>query len=798
MIKVLGESIAENRKGNCNTFLLNSTILIDAGHVFASLGEKCNDIEHVFLTHAHFDHIAALPFMIDSRFQTSTQPLKVYGLKATLDDLKSHLFNNAIWPEFHKILHPKTQEPILAFIEIRCNEPVQVDDITITAIDAIHNIPSCGYIISQNGAKTLISGDTHYNPRLTEIINQDSSIQSLLIESSFPSYLSELADTTKHLTPISLKKIIDSINRPIKIYPYHLKPAYESDIIDELSQPDLTPFITKVLEMGDEINVFAKNVQISQSSQLKPANDTQKLNALISIAQALSAETNLDRLFEMIVEQAMELANADAGTLYQLSDDKKELIFRVVQNKSLDIHMGGTAEPVTWDNLSLQQPNGTFNLEMVAALSAITKQVINIDDVYKATDFDFEGTRKFDRQTGYRSTSMLVVPLLDRNQELIGVLQLINKLDRNGNPIPFRDPDPANTLALGSQAAIALNNLLLTQELEKLFESVMKTVSKALDEKCSMSGNHVRQVSELSMIIAKAIHKDQDTYKEVNYSHDDFSTIKMAALLHDIGKVSTPEFILNKSTKLEKVYDRINVIQERIEILKRDAKIEYLEQKQQYSSPDTDNNAIVDTIESSYRSRIQYLDGIYPHLKRINKGGEALHPEDLTLIQELTELNYNYQGEDISLLQDDEIEHLSIFKGTLTEDERNTIKDHARISLEILQSLPFPKKYHRVLDIAANHHEKLDGTGYPRGLTAQQLTLEDRILMLADIYEALSSQDRTYKEPYTLSKIFRILNDMSEKGFVDKKLLTFFFESGAYKQYNQYLQPQQIDDIPVR
>lgn len=795
MIKVLGTATADNQKHNCNTFLLNSSILIDAGNSPLLPTAQNNEIEHVFLTHSHFDHICALPFMIDSRFQSSTKPLKIYGLKSTLDDLKTHLFNDTLWPEFQKILHRDTQQPMLSFIEIEFDEIVQIDDLEITPIEAVHTIPCCGFLIKKNGLGTVISGDTHYNPKLVELINQDHCIQSMLIETSFPSHVNELADITQHLTPSSLKQIVDEIKRPINVYSYHLKPTYESDIIEELNQPEFSNLVTQVLETDDEINSFSDNVTITESNLLQPSDDTQKLNALISIAQALSAETDLDRLFEMIVEQAMNLANADAGTLYQLSADKKELIFRVVQNQSLNIHMGGTAEPVTWDNLALHQADGTFNLQMVAAVAAITKQVINIDDVYQFTDFNFDGTRKFDKNTGYRSTSMLVVPLLDRNKELIGVLQLINKLDRNGKPIPFRDPDPANTLALGSQAAIALNNVLLTQELETLFESVIKTISKALDEKCSMSGNHVRQVSELSMVIAKAIHTDQDTYQHINYSHDDFSTIKMASLLHDIGKVSTPEFILNKSTKLEKVYDRIDAIQERIEILKRDAKIDYLEQKLEKASSDKPVDS--EKLDCEYHARIQYLDEVYQHLARINIGGESLHDDDLSLIQELSKISYNRQGQETDLLQDDEILHLSIRAGTLTYAERDKIKDHARVSLEILQSLPFPKKYQRVPDIAANHHERLNGSGYPRGLTERQLTLEDRILILADIYEALSSQDRTYKKPYKLSQIYAILHEMSDKGFIDKKLLDFFFESGTYKQYNRFLNAQQIDELPI-
>lgn len=795
MIKVLGASGGLDKNKGCSTFLLNNQTLIDAGHVMSVLGEDSIQIEHVFLTHAHFDHIADLPFLIETHFEKRTQPLKVYGLKTTLDAVKSHLFNDQIWPKFQDIPHPKTQQPMLLFIEIEWHETMHIGDLSITPIAANHAIAACGFLIKEKELGCLISGDTYLNPGLIEIINQDPSIQSLIVETSFPSHLSELALATKHLTPTTLKETIANLNRPIKIYPYHLKSNYEADILDEFNRPEFQSLISKVLEAGDEIDAFANNVHITRPHQHELSANEQQLKSMISIAQALSAETNLDRLFEMIIEQAMAFSNADAGTLYQISSDKKELLFSVIQNRSLNIKMGGTAEPIAWKNLPLYHENGGFNTEMVAALCAITKQVINIDDVYEATDFNFEGTKKFDQSTGYRSVSMLVVPLLDRHQKLLGVLQLINKLDRDDNPIPFREADLLNTLALGSQAAIALNNLLLIHELETLFESIIETITKAFDEKCSFTGNHVRQVSTLSMLLANAINEDQGTYKAVSYSSDELQTIKIAALLHDVGKISTPEFIMQKSTKLEKVYDRLETIRERIEILKRDAKIDYLEKQLDRATTDHSSSA---TFENHYHNQIQYLDTVFQYIERVNKGNDVVTDDDLAKIETFKDMVYERQGVSVPLLQADEAENLAIKIGTLNNAERAKIKDHARVSLEILQTLPFPKKYQRVIDIAANHHEKLDGSGYPRGLSAEELSLEDRILILADLYEALSSQDRPYKEPHTLSQIFEILSFMANEGLIDKTLLQFFFESGTYKQYNPYLQAQQLDDVPLQ
>ncbi len=789
MIKVLGASGSLDRNQECISFLVADNIAIDAGNLMRPLGHKSNDIEHVFLTHAHFDHILDLPFLIETHFESRNKPLKIYGIQQTLDYIKHHLFNEQIWPKFQDILHPTHQQALLSFVELHYDQPVQIDDLSLTPIEANHTPGSCGYLLKKNGVGCLISGDTYLNPKIAELINSDDSIKSLLIDVSFPSQLDALAKESKHLTPKLLSQMLCDFKRIVTIYPYHLKPAYKNETVDELNNRQLRPLLSKILESGDILDVFRDKVQVSHTKIEPVAENESQLQSLIDIAQALSAETDLNRLLEMIVEQGMEFSHADGGTLYRVSPDKKELIFTVVQNRSLDIKMGGSANPISWDNLPLYLEDDLPNVRMVAALCALNKEVIVIDDIYREPHFNFEGTKKFDASTGYHSSSMLVVPLLDQNHELLGVLQLINKQDVAGNHIPFRLQDQRNAMALASQAAISLTNTLLILELETLFETVVGTITKAFDEKCSFTGGHVRYVSDLAQIIAKGIDIDQNFYPEVNYSFDDLHTIKIAALLHDIGKIATPEFIMQKSTKLEKTVDRIHSIKERIEIIKRDKKIAWLETQLSCDSADQ-----LQQIEQQYRAAIQQMDNAFALIEQTNNGLRYLTDEQLAEIEKMAELEYEIDGKSLPLLSEDEKLNLSIRNGTLNQDERNKIMDHARVSLELLETMPFPKKYEDVVHIAANHHEKLDGTGYPRGLTAEQLTLEDRILILADLYEALSSQDRPYKDPKPLSEISRILCFMANDGHIDKKLLRFFFESGSYKQFNKNLRSDQLDE----
>ena len=786
MIKVLGASGSLEHNRECISFQVNANTIIDAGNVVRPLAGKAHLVEHVFITHSHFDHILDLPFLIEKHFEKRHKPLTIYGLKSTIDHLQEHLFNNVIWPKFQTIIHPEKNQPLLDFKVLEINQPEIIEGTLITPVSAKHMAGSCGYIVEQNDQACLISGDTYLNAELVDTLNSHTKINSLFIDTSFPSDFEALAKTSQHLTPKLLQQLVAEINRQITIYPYHLKPNYEAQIITELNTLEFKHPIGKVLQSGDSFDLSSAKQNVQPSQVLQPEDTSKKqLNALLTTAQALSSETNVDKLLEQILSAAMEFTQADGGTLYRLTENEKELSFTVLKNHSLDIAMGGTNQQISWPNLPLYLPSGDYNEEMVATFCAVHKELISIPDVYNNPHFNFKGTKEFDQKTGYRSKSMLVVPLLNSNQELVGVLQLLNKQDSQGQTITFSDSDQQHALALASQAAISLTNSLLIRDLEKLFESILATITKAFDEKCSFTGGHVRQVAELSDIIAKGIDADQRFYKDIHYDKDNLHEIRIAALLHDVGKIATPEFIMQKATKLEKTQDRIHWIADRIEILKRDLYIEYLEKH------GTDKEISLQTLQQAQAELEQHLNFI----RNNNKGAHYLSDEALNKLQTLATLTYKTNIKTKPLLTDDELYNLQTRAGTLNPEEREKIMDHARVSLEILNTLPFPKKYQKVINIAANHHEKLDGTGYPRGLKNEEIGFEDRILVLADLYEALSSKDRPYKEPNKLSTIFKILTSMANAGQIDKKLLRFFYESRTYEVYNQYLNPEQLDEI---
>ncbi len=552
---------------------------------------------------------------------------------------------------------------------------------------------------------------------------------------------------------------------------------YEENSFSENKEVD--DFVRRVLL---EVHTFAQ----------KQADHIQKLN---EIGAALSAENNLNKLLEMILTEAKNFTNADAGTLYLMTDDEKQLKFTVVETDSLNIKMGGTMGEITWPPLALYKADGSQNKEMVAALCALDGRLINIEDVYTAAGFNFEGTKKFDQGTGYRSQSMLVIPMKNYENEVIGVCQLLNRKEpQTGETIAFSKDDEKSTTSLASQAAVAITNAKLINDLRNLLESFIKSIASAIDAKSPYTGGHVRKVAEITMLIADTLNANTNGYyKDVKYSYDQLNELRIAALMHDIGKITTPEYIVDKATKLETIYDRIHVIKTRFEALKRDAKIEYLEQQYAYEREGATHDW-VDKLEDAYRQKLAALEDDVRFLEAANIGGEFMADEKIARVHDIAKRVWIEDGVEKPLLTDDEVKNITIRKGTLTEEEREKINDHARMSKEMLDKLPFPKKLRRVPEIAGGHHEKLNGKGYPQGLNAEQLSLESRILALADIFEALTASDRPYKGAKKLSEVAKILSFMVKDGELDPELIKFFYESRLHIKYGEKeLRDDQID-----
>ena len=772
-VKVLGSSGTKTKTAGTTSFQISKSIIVDAGNVINILGEQAQFINHVFLTHSHSDHIIDLPFLIESFFEIRTEPLIVYASKETICALKEHTFNNSIWPDFSNINLLGSDKKSLIFEEIKENETIYIENYSIKAINAEHMEGSFGFVISKEDKEAyVISGDTYLNDALIEEINSNPKIRLLLIECSFPNRLEQLAYTSKHLTPNLLLSMLGKIkNKKLQVFVYHIKHLYLERIQEEIKELNILNN-GKILEDGDVIHINTGEIETDILNH-------KMFQRIMDINLELASELDKDKLFDMILTLTRELTHSDAGTLYIKSKDKKYLDFTVVQNKSLNIFMGGTKGEITWNSLPLYLENGEENKSMVAVVSAVENKIINIPDVYIDENYNFEGTKKFDASTGYRSKSMLVIPLINHEKDVIGVLQLINKI-QDDEIASYNENDERIIKALSAQAAMALTNSQLILSLEEFLDAYVSTIASAIDAKSKHTLNHITKISKLAPLIARAIHEDETKYKSVTYSAKDLKEIELAAKMHDIGKISMPESIIDKATKLQLMIDGVELIKERAEIIKRDYEIAFLKKE---------------ITQKEFIQKLQILDDDIKFIERVNFGSEFMRKDDLERIKNIAKHKYIKDNKEILLISENEKYNLSIERGTLTKEEKEIMNSHARLSYEMLSALPFPKKYENVLHIAVNHHEKLNGEGYPRGLEEKDLVLEDRIMILADIFEALTSSDRPYKGAKKLSEVFTILDFMAKDGEIDKELLEFFRNCDLLNEYiNEELHPDQIDE----
>lgn len=783
-IKILGSFGTKTFGEGTTCIQVSKKVLIDAGNIINSLKEDAKNIEYLFLTHSHIDHILDLPFLIDLYYTDQTHTLNIYALEETINSLKNHLFNYELYPDFSQINLLNSTNKALKFNVIDFDQEYCVDGITLKPVQTNHTVSSCGYVITKNTQSILFTSDTYINDTVWELLNRDHSIRILITEVSFPSEMYELARQSKHYTPLILSQELKKLNRDdITIHLMHFKPNYMDVLLEEIDHYGLLKNGGMILHEG-----FLVTFERRQLKQKRELTEFEISDQLIQTGIALSAHENLDLLEQKILESAMKLTGADAGTLYQLNSNNSQLQFKALMNESLGIRMSG-GEAIDWEPLYLYDSKGEMNLSSVAASCALESKVINIEDVYRTEDYNFSGTKKYDVSSGYRSQSMLVAPMLNHEKEVIGVLQLINKKDILGEVIRFDAQDVKIIQSLASQAAVSINNEQLISDLEKLLEDFLKTINIALDEKSPYTAGHISRMVDLSVSIAEKIHADAGAFSQKLYSDEEIKEIRIAALMHDIGKIVTPEYIMDKRTKLDTIFDRIVLIQIKSELLKRDAKIRLLEQQ---ISAGTSQ----EVFQEEYEKRVRKINDDFTFLSEANEGKEFFPNEQIQRVKAVAEQNIEINGLEMKFLNKDEVKNLSVQKGTLTDEQREEINNHADVSLRMLQSLPFPKILSRVPEIAAGHHEKISGGGYPLGLKGDEISFEARILAIADIFEALTASDRPYKKAKKLSESMQILWYMAKDGDIDRDICQFFYESGLYLEYaSQYLNPGLIDEV---
>jgi HD-GYP domain-containing protein (c-di-GMP phosphodiesterase class II) len=528
--------------------------------------------------------------------------------------------------------------------------------------------------------------------------------------------------------------------------------------------------------------------------ELTQTDIVERLDLLTEVSVALGdGHDDIDPFLDRILQVAKSMTNADGGTLYRPSSDERSLCFHIWLNDTLEICQGGASgNAIDLPPIPLYDDQGNKNLASVAAYAANLHQSVNIADVYQADIFNFSGMRSFDETFGYRSKSNLTVPMTNHEGELVGVLQLINARDRETGAIrSFSDTDQRFIEALAAQAAVALTNQQLVVQMERLLEALVNLINIGIDEKSPYTGRHCQFVPELTMMLAEAVHETKTgPMASFRMSDADRRELWLAGLLHDCGKITTPVHVVDKATKLETIFDRIHMIDTRFEVLLRDAEIRVLRAR---CLPGADHAALADGLAAEQAR----LRADRDFLRTANVGSEGMAPGDQERVRRIAAYRWTGpDGNERDFLDEDEVRNLTVRFGTLNDDERKIINNHIAVTIRMLESLPWPKHLKNIPEYAGGHHERMDGNGYPRGLTREQMSVQARVMAIADIFEALTARDRPYKKGKTLSESLHILGKFALNGHIDPDLFDIFVRQKVYLKFaRKNLDAWQIDAV---
>ena len=527
-------------------------------------------------------------------------------------------------------------------------------------------------------------------------------------------------------------------------------------------------------------------------------DDVSKIRALNEVGIALSAERDHAVLLERILTSARKLVDADAGTLYTHNAEKRQLDFAIVQNDTLGTYLGGPGKPLgdKFTFVPLHQADGQPNDYQVVAHSVLNDCTVNIEDAYCAEGFNFSGTRAFDRATGYRTRAVLTVPMHDHENEIVAVLQLLNKRPTNlAGETGFSATDRHIAESLASQAAVAITNQRLIADMKALFDSLARVIATAIDAKSAHTGAHCRRVPPATLMLAEAANRsNQPAVADFRIDDDDRYELSTAAWLHDCGKVVTPHHVMEKATKLEGIFDRLELIEARFAARRHELEHSALQAQVEAMRC---NQTVDDAEQDQYSHAIHQLDEYLALIRQANLGGTPIGDDDIARLRHIAEQTWeDADGLRQPLLTPDELDNLCIRRGTLNDAERKIIEGHMTATLDMLAELPFPRHLQRVPEYAGGHHERMDGRGYPKGLTREQLSLPARMMGIADVFEALTAPDRPYKSPMKLSETLAIMGRMVEGGHLDPDLFRVFVDEEVYREYaDAFLSTDQIDAV---
>ena len=494
---------------------------------------------------------------------------------------------------------------------------------------------------------------------------------------------------------------------------------------------------------------------------------TPDLQRILNIAISLTAEKNYSKLLEMVISECMDITGCDAGTLYILKDNCLE--FMILRNNTMNVYRGGNGEPID------SMPPVHLDPRYVCAYSAINKKTVNVRDVSTDSNFDWQGPKKYDEITGYHTVSMLVIPLIDHDDKVIGVLQLINAQDEDGNITGFTEDHEKIVFSISSEAAISMSNMILFRQLRDMLYSFVSSLTTAIDQRTPYNANHSFNVARYCGDFAKYLMREEKERNDYEYiTESEREQLVMAALVHDVGKLITPIEVMNKPDRLS---PRLPLMEMRWKYFKALLKLNL-------------SDGVIS--QEEYDSKLKSVDSGIELIRSCNTA-PFLSEEQLNRIKELKKLTITYPGssealpnsgqsvpdsgtgtETVEFITDEELHEMLVPRGTLTAEERKIIEMHVVYTDRILSKISFQDNYKLVRKFAASHHEYLDGSGYPNGLTSEALPLEVRIMTIADIYDSLTADDRPYKKAVPVNKALAILSSMADEGKLDGKLVNEF------------------------
>lgn len=475
-----------------------------------------------------------------------------------------------------------------------------------------------------------------------------------------------------------------------------------------------------------------------------------QIDKILEIGIQLTAERNYDELLAKIVDCAMDLTRSDGGTLYLYEEER--LKFCITKNISLGVNRTSKDKE--------QYPPVPMTEKNICAYAALHRKLLNIEDAYSCQEFDFSGPREYDKLTGYRTKSMLVFPLVNHEEKLIGVVQLINAQNDAGEVVPFEKECEKIVESLGSQAAVAVSNMKFVQEIEQLMVSITQVFTDAIDTRIPYNYYHSRNVYLYVRMLVDYMNQQHAEGKlPYHYSAEVRDELLMAALMHDIGKLVIPNEVIDKTTRLG---EKLPLVMEHFQHLTALYHIDYLEGR---------------ITKSKWIETKNYLIDAQQKVEELNRK-PSLTDDDVNFIKTLAAKKYTgVSGGKIPFLTLYEEECLTVRKGNLTKEERDIICSHVEYTEKYLSKMNFGARYPHIIEWAGAHHELLDGSGYPRGLKGEEIPFEARILAVVDVFEALTSSDRPYKKSMEEAKALSVLDDMAAHGKIDKEILELFKEA---------------------